>query len=309
MRIYNLENNYCRYKVAFFIKTCIRDIQCFEQLIKSINEFNADNIPICVSVATSEYQIIKSIIDKYNVNYLLIKDEELAPIEELQFEQSLKPWVYQQIVKLNMYKLDYAEHFIVIDSDCYFIQKFYISDFLLNNKLPFLPITSHTKGERILMSILYRESKKYSEFKLREPDVIQKFLNRVGQPLTLDMPFVLTVDYLKYFLSYITEKGYSIEDILNICPNEMQWYLEFVLLKDLPFALASAFFMPFHLNTQYQIFKYLGFTEKDFIPNYLGILMNKGHVNEITFKSSILGKIIRAIIRQNYRLTRGRYDK
>ncbi len=295
-------------KLAFFIKACVRDIDCFKQLIKSIKKFNKDDIPICISVARSEYDVFQNCLKNLEVKCNIFIDEDIIEKYIFSSDKFTQMWTYQQLVKLHFYKTEFAEHYILIDCDGYFIQDFYKSDFLYDNK-PCLPITGHTKAERLPMSILYKESEKYNSFNIRSTTAIKDFFEKSYPTLTIDMPFILTSDYVKMLEEYCVQKGKTFLDLLKISPFEMQWYVDFILSFNLPYQQTTAYFMPFHIHAQYQIFRLLGFDEKDFIPNYLGILLNKGHVNDITYKPSFIGKhIVRPLLRRYYNITKGRYD-
>lgn len=295
-------------KLAFFIKACMRDIDCFEQLVKSIKVFNKDNVPICVSVAQSECQTFQECLKKWGIECSLYTDEEIVEKYIFSTDAFQQKWTYQQLVKLNFYKTNFAEHYILIDCDGYFIQDFYISDFIYEDK-PCLPVTGHTKAERLPMSIFYQEAKKYDRFHVREATKIKSFFGKSYHTLTLDMPFVLTSEYVKKFEEYCADKGLTFLDILKIEAGEMQWYIDFVLSTNLPYQQTTAFFMPFHVQGQYQVYRLMGFEEKDFIPNYLGILMNKGYVRDVTYKTCFVGKyIIRPLLEKYFKLNRRRYD-
>ncbi len=295
-------------RLAFFIKACVRDIECFEQLVKSIKRFNKDNIPICISVAQSEYEVFQERLKSMNIDCTIFIDEEIAANYSFSSDKFLQIWTYQQLVKLEFYKTNFAEHYILIDCDGYFIQDFYISDFIYEGK-PCLPLSGHTKAERLPMSIMYKEAKKYKSYNVREITKEKIFFGKSYPTLTLDMPFVLTSEYVRMFEEYCLKKGKTFLDMLKIEPAEMQWYVDFILSFNLPFQPVTAFFIPFHLQAQYQVYRLMGFEEKDFIPNYLGILLNKGHVNDITYKPSFIGKyIIRPLLNRYYKITKGRYD-
>lgn len=295
-------------KIAIFIKACLRDLECFKQLLLSIEKFNKDSIPICISVSKMELEIFKNLLDDMQISATIFIDEEIANEYVFSKNNFQQGWVYQQLVKFCLYKTEFAEHYIVIDCDGYFIQNFYIKDFLYEDK-PYLPITGHTKAKRFPLTIFYKEKTKHPSYNLREITNTQKFLEKNYSTLTLDMPFVLTSEYVRRFENYCKSQNLTFIDVLKIEAGEMQWYLDFVLSFDLPYQPTTAFFMPFHIHAQYQIFRLLGFEEKDFIPNYLGILLNKGHVNDIRYKRSLVGRfIVRPMLMIYYKFTRGRWD-
>lgn len=295
-----MENLY-RHKLAIFCKTCIRDLENFKLLLESISKFNKDNIPVSISISRKEQEVIVSFVKNYNLNVEIFIDEEISDYKiQTTPDKEFNDWMPQQFVKLDLYKTNFAEHYLIIDSDCYFIKDFYQSDFLYNGETPYLPVTDHTKAERIFLSLLYDKT---------DNTPIDNFLGIKCKSISIDMPFVLTSNYMKKFEEYLNCRNANFQDILNISPYEMQWYLEWVLSQQLPYMPCSALFLPIHIETQYQIFRLLGFDEEVIKQNYIGIVMNKGHVKSTKYKPMWFGQnIIRRLIKYHYKRTAGRCD-
>lgn len=293
--------NLYKHKLAIFCKTCIRDLECFKLLLESISKFNKDSIPVCISISKKEQEIIVPFVENYNLNIKIFIDEEISDYKiQPTHDKEFNDWMPQQFVKLDLYKTNFAEHYLIIDSDCYFIKDFFQSDFLYNDETPYLPITDHTKAERISLSLLYDKT---------DNTPIDDFLGIKYKSISIDMPFILTSDYMKKFEEYLKNRNTNFQDILNISPYEMQWYLEWVLSQQLPYMPCSALFLPIHIETQYQIFRWLGFDEEVIKQNYMGIVMNKGHVKSTKYKPLWIGQnIIRRLIRYHHKHTVGRYD-
>ena len=292
-----------KHNLAIFCKTCIRDIECLKQLLKSIKDFNKDNIPVCVSIARNEENVLTPIINSYDKNIKIFIDEDITSYNYNNDDILLKDWIPQQFVKLELYKTNFARHYLIIDSDCYFIKDFYIKDFLYDKDIPYIPVSDYYKAEKFAFQLLQNPPIVDKE------RVISNFLNRNGKPVYMDMPWILTSEYMKMFENYLTEKNTNFKDIILLLPFEMQWYLEFVLSKNLPYVPCSTLFFVMHLETQYQIYRWLGFDEEIIKREYLGICMNKGYVKSTKFKPLWIGShIIRNLIRLNYKMTKGRYD-
>lgn len=165
-------------------------------------------------------------------------------------------------------------------------------------------MTTHTKAERFPLQLIYKNDSTFKQI-----GNISEFIGFEGNEITIDVPFVLTSDYMAKFEDYLKNKGCDFETILNIEPCKMQWYLEYVVTNNLPYMYTSAFFLPLHIDTQYQVYRLLGFYEDIIKKNYLGILMNKGHVKSIKFKPLFIGKyFVRPLLRLHYKLTKNRYD-
>lgn len=294
--------NMYKHKLVIFCKTCIRDIKNFQLLLDSIKKYNKENIPVCISVSRKEQSFFINFLSTCNYFVHVFIDEDITNFKYQGNDLFYKDWLPQQFVKLELYKTNFAKHYIIIDSDCYFIKDFYIKDFLFDNDTPYLPITGHTKGERSCLSLISEDNSSYDS-------ITEKFFGKTYRSITIDMPFVLTSEYVKNFESYLKKRNSSFKEIILLMPFEMQWYLEYVLLSRCKYMPTTAFFIPFHIEVQYQVFRWLGYDEDVFRKNYLGICMNKGHVKSIRYQPLFFGKyIIRKIINQYYNKTKGRSD-
>lgn len=294
-----------KHNLAIFCKTCYRDVENLKILLESITKYNAEKIPVCLCFSRKEKELLLPIINNYQNNITVFFDEDICTITDKYNDQFMQDWMSQQYVKLNFYKTNFAKHYLLIDTDCYFIKEFRIKNFLYKEEIPYLPITGHTKAERLPLQLIYQNDLTFN----RELDAISKFLDYEGNNITIDMPFVLSSEYMQRFDEYLKNKNYTFKDILSIVPNEMQWYLEFCIANELKYKYTTSFFFPMHIDAQYQIFRWLGYDENIIKKNYLGILMNKGHVKSLKFRPLWIGTcIIRPLIRILYLLTRKRYD-
>ena len=91
-------------KIAIFIKACLRDLECFKQLLLSIEKFNKDSIPICISVSKMELEIFKNLLDDMQISATIFIDEEIANEYVFSKNNFQQGWVYQQLVKFCLYK-------------------------------------------------------------------------------------------------------------------------------------------------------------------------------------------------------------
>lgn len=299
-----------KYNLAIFCKTCVRDIENLKLLLSSIKQFNKDNIPVCVSISKKEKDILEPLFISYDMNIEVFYDEDLLKdYTQKSFDNKFyNYWIPQQIVKLNLYTTNFAEHYVIIDSDCYFIKEFCINDFISEKNIPYISVADAEKGEKLLVGLVYYAFYKENNV-INRVEKIQEFFCRKGPKIYIDMPFVYTSEYMKHFIQYLQEKNITVEELIKICPFEMQWYLEFLIYSQLQFIPCGAYFVPIHIETQYQILRWLGFDEQIFKKNYIGICMNKGHVKSIKFKPLWFGKnIIRHILKWHYCFTKERDD-
>lgn len=302
-----------KYDLVIFCKTFIRDIDCFLIQAQSVKEFNVDNIPYYISVPSEDIGEFEKLKEKYALTYQILADEDIS---ELLTENDYKDsahnvsYINQQLVKFEFSRMNIAKHYIVMDGDCYFIRNFYISDFLLDSNTPYMPLTEGIKGDRILFQLFSHSKRSHRAANSNGGGGSSKvFIGRKGKYYTIEMPFVITSSYVLDFVNNFlkNEKNMTLKDTLMKYPCEMQLYVDYVLYKRFNYQACNAFFMPNHMETMYQICRWLGYDTDLIAQNYLGILMNKGYVKSLKFKPNFIGKyIIRNIIRFHHKISKQR---
>lgn len=118
------------YKLAIYCKTYHRDFERVAKLLKSINKFNRDNIPVFVSCPKSEYSLLLSTVGKENYTY--IEDEAICELNP-----RFLGWKSQTLYKLNAYTQIPSENILIIDSDGFFIKDFFLKDFIAYDDVPY----------------------------------------------------------------------------------------------------------------------------------------------------------------------------
>ncbi len=113
---------------GLFCKSFRRDLVPFERLLASANEHARDPMPLAVSVPAEDLPLFAPIVRRHaggRIDVQLTADEELLGISMPQ------TWHAQQVVKLEAWRLGFAETFLVVDSDFRFLRGFGASDFVL----------------------------------------------------------------------------------------------------------------------------------------------------------------------------------
>lgn len=307
------------FDLVLFCKTCLKDKENLIIQADSIKKYNKEHIPYYISVREDEYEEFSKIKKKHSFTYEIILDENVSNIlteNEYHSDKYNVSYINQQLVKLEFYKTNIAKHYVVIDSDCYFIKNFGINDFLVDSDTPYLPLTERLKGDRNFWSLFLiggteRNKKSYLSKKTdaKQNVTIEQFIGRNGKYFTIEMPFVITSEYMADFETVFLkqEKNMTISELLVKYPSEMQLYCNYLLKKHFKYQACNALFLPNHLDASYQILRWLGFDEQLISQNYIGILMNDGYVKSKKFKSNWIGKhIIRNIIKFHHKISKQR---
>ena len=128
-------------KIILYCKSYRGDVQGVLRLKNSIEKFNKDNIPFYVSCPLSDKKIFEEVLG--TKNYTLINDEDIFKLKS-----NLDGWRSQQIIKSNLHKTNITENYLAIDSDCYFIKDFYISDFMAKENVPYTIIHENKEASQ-----------------------------------------------------------------------------------------------------------------------------------------------------------------
>jgi hypothetical protein len=119
-----------KYNLALYCKTYKNDIHRLAKLIGSLEDHNKDNIPVFISCPRSDMGFLEKELLDFEAT--LIADEDIfKPTVEL------AGWENQMLVKLNAFNRIPAENMLILDSDVFFIDDFYESDFIAYDDVPY----------------------------------------------------------------------------------------------------------------------------------------------------------------------------
>jgi len=114
-------------KFILYCKSYDKDVHRAKQLLESIVKYNTDNIPFYISVPAKDISLFKQVLGESG--YTLLKDEDI--------DSSNEGWKGQQIVKSQFWRLGLCENYLCVDSDCFFIKPFSVSDFMFDDETPY----------------------------------------------------------------------------------------------------------------------------------------------------------------------------
>lgn len=254
-------------KVVLYTKTYSPDLERVITAIDSVKRHNKDNIPYYISVPTNELSFFKNKID---TNYVtLVSDDDIYSV-------NTQSWTTQQIVKSSFWKLGVCENYVMMDSDSYFIRDFYLTDFMYNRNTPYTVM--HEQKDLFEWSSKFKNllgfdpQKSFTEDRKKIMDVLE----RSGRVYDFGPSPVIWSGRVWESLekNYIEPNDLTFAKLIEYCPSEFTWYGEYLLTsRTIDIIPTEPLFKIFHYAQQYQMFKQLGYIENDFVPNYLGIVM------------------------------------
>ncbi len=262
-------------KFALFCKSYKGDLDRVLNLVESFEKHNKDNIPFYISVPQEDYELFRNKIPK---TITLITDES---IEKTLLDTNLGAfsagYINQQIIKMNFWKTGYAENYLCVDSDSYFIKDFYFTDYMYNEETPYTIL--YQWEEHFYNKKYIHLAKDYYKFHL---DNIKTALNiHDSRYITCCGFAIFSSKVLKSFEDgYLKPNNLTYVDIFKIAPLEFSWYNQWLLKTNtIEIQVKNQLFKIFHYESQYKESRKQLITEEEISEMYLGICMNSNWIS------------------------------
>jgi hypothetical protein len=281
--------------VVIFCKSYAPDVERAVQLHQSLQACNSESLPFYLSVPSADLPLFKN---KLGSGPIYLADEEIIgtnPAHDLATLLKIPGYISQQIVKSEFWRINPADNYVCVDSDCRFIRPFGAHDFVANNGTPF--------------SILH-ESKAFLEFCLRHKlqatvdeflataSSMQKEFNRSGPLFNFGpFPVIWNRQVWQALSDHLSESKRSITDAIIGNPNEASWYGE-ALLKFTPIDIipVEPLFKAYLYLEQYEEDRKFGLGEKELATLYMGIVYQSNwYPKRLKIHKNLAYKIKRAL--------------
>jgi len=260
--------------LAILLKTYAGDIGYVDRLIKSFNKYNRDNIHMYLVAPEEELSLFR----KYKgTNITLLSDESIT--DDLVVDncvRGIRPgYVNQEIIKLAFWEKGVCDNYFCMDSDGYFIRKFYKSDFMYDKKIPY---TILAEDNELKVDPEYYKNHWFGREKLIRK--IQKEIGLVDRRMLTCHGFaVFSTRVLRSFKTkFLLPRKLTYKDILKISPYEFSWY-NMWLQKDktIPIEFKEPLIKFFHNKYQHLNYLRMGIKETDVARGYIGINVNSNY--------------------------------
>lgn len=265
------------YKLAIYCKTYFRDFERVKKLLKSINEYNKDNIPFYISCPYSELPLLQRTIGVEGYEY--IRDEDIYKARP-----PFVGWKSQTPIKLNAYTMIPATNILIVDSDAFFIKDFYESDFIAYDDVPYTQMyenKSLAELEKVLKGVNYKTNG-YSKCMRAYREVLGGKSNKIYD--YGPNPHLWSTKVLKHMKeNYLEPNGLTFETFSlaieqkypGIHSRETAAYGEYLLAtKCIDIVPTGPFFKVYHWKELWDFEQGTGLELEDNIKeNYLGIIM------------------------------------
>ncbi len=263
---------------ALYCKTFAGDLVHFQQFLNSYVKYNKSNIALYVSVPESDYHYYKKIngigsieviTDETYCKSFLFEEGDIVP------HGMSKGYANQQICKLNSWRIGRARNYLICDSDSVFIRNFFFEDFMADSITPYSVLV---QDKDLSITRHYRNAA-WGGWLMRQ-DAIKRVFSEVGlndrRLLTCHGHTVFNASVLQsLFFDFMTPRGLSYRDLLEISPYEFTWYNTWLQFRFKELTLGvEPFFKTFHLHEDYVMSRRSLLRLQDLSEAYVGIVMN-----------------------------------
>ena len=271
-------------ELVIFCKSYHTDLNRTLRLIKSINEFNLDEIPVYISVPEADLTLFNDKLKDSGVH--LITDESIIKsclkIEFSEY-QKMTPSKSQQVVKSEFWRLGLCANYLCIDSDSFFIRPFKVADFLHPNGTPY----SVMDEAKDLLDLSLQFNKNRVAVNLnQEADLFRSIFMREGKSYYFGpSPWIWSRKVWQSLdENYLQPRKMNFLDAINTAPIESRWYGEALLtFKAIPLIPCQALFKVYHYAWQYDAAKKSGITNSRLASHYLGIIYQSSWERELDY--------------------------
>lgn len=106
--------------LVLYCKSYRRDFLRVKRLLATIEKYNTDHIPFYISTPQEQYEDLISVLGSTQ-GFLWVSDESIVasnPRAPLGIEKTRSGSLSQQAIKSEFWRLEIAENYVCLDSDC-----------------------------------------------------------------------------------------------------------------------------------------------------------------------------------------------
>ena len=260
--------------LVLYCKSYRRDFLRLKRLLASIEKYNVDQILFYISTPQEQYEDLISVLGSTQ-GFHWISDESIIaanPRVPLGIEKTRSGGLSQQAIKSEFWRLEIAEIYVCLDSDCIFIQNFGKVDFIAADGNPYTVI--YQNKEFFQLAINRGENQVESNLSA-EGDRVKALFGRNGPNYYCPCPpFIWSAKVWRSLdEQYLQPRNLTFWDISSNEHPETLLYLEALLnFRAIPLYPIEQLFRIYYYDWQYYLLKRMGETESKLKKNYLGVI-------------------------------------
>lgn len=297
--------------VGFFCKSYRGDFVPLKQLIESFQAHNPSGLKLLLSLPHEDIAPFKHLFGSNPPYVDVISDESYAGTDLSRFSG----WQAQQICKLMSRHTVNADHYLVLDSDCYFIKDIAAGDLLPVAGKRFLAYASRIrtvlkKGNTELLRYIRGELKPSTEIFPAPPvelvDRLDDYIHLLSVPQSnldaiarSDIPMkafgrrewiycqpgqIFSSGLLRLFTERLEIHKLNISDAILMSPWEYNWYGEFASTFghcETEFRISP--FVHFQCVQDIEFARTAGISERQLMERFAIVQMASGHINQLRY--------------------------
>lgn len=293
-------------KIPLFCKSYRRDVLRAKRLVESIETFNADKLPLFISVPAADIPIFKEKIGA--VRCVWVADEDIiraSPRLSVEAMSRVDGGLAQQVIKSEFWRLHPCAAYLCLDSDSVFIRDFYLADFIAADGVPYT--TLHQCKDYLQLAVNLGKVQVVKDFN-RDSASGRKLFARSGPEYDFGPTPVVWSSRVWQDLAtqFLEPRGWSLLDAIQHFPAELRWYGEALLAyQSIPLHPVEPLFRVYHTDWQYFSQRRTGETVEKLREKYLGVVLQSNWEYELDHgapQKSLLSRAARGLKRQLKRL-------
>lgn len=258
---------------VLYCKSYPRDFLRLKRLLQSINQFNVDSLPFYISTPSCDKILLVEILG--TEGYLWVADEDIVlanPKASFESYRQMSGGLSQQIIKSEFWRLGYAENYLCLDSDSFFIHDFCQSDFLSDNGVPYTVL--HQNKELFQLAINRGQDTVESDLRFEAERVKTLFERKGPNFYCAPGPFIWSSKVWQSLdQNFLQPNEISLWEFIGPQYPETLIYSETLLkYRAIPLIPIEPLFRTYHYDWQYFLLCRLGETQSKLCQNYLGII-------------------------------------
>lgn len=288
--------------IALFCKSYRDDVLRAKQLIRSVEKFNTEALPLYVSVPSADVSLFEE--KCAGLDFTLLTDEEIIAanphIDPAEFSL-LNGGLAQQVVKSEFWRLGHADSYVCLDSDCCFLRPFAKGDFIAPDGTPY---TVMHESKELLHFAEVVGLPKVERDRTRDCEDIMGLFERSGRLWDFGpIPVVWSAHVWRDLdEKYLKPRGQNFVDAIRLHPSELRWYGEALLaFRSIPLIPVEPLFRCYHYEEQYYFWRRAGETDEKLSRHYLGMVLQSNWDKRLDlvkrFRYSKLRKRVRRLFR------------
>lgn len=273
---------------VLYCKSYANDFLRLKRLLTSIQQYNINHIPFYISTPSKDREALERILGE-DTSYIWVADEDIVranPNASFEKYRAMPGGLSQAIIKSEFWRLQLAENYLCLDSDCVFIRPFSKSDFMAADGTPYTVL--HQNKEYFQLALNRGKSKIPVDLQA-ESERVRTLFDRAG-PLFYGAPapFIWSSKVWQALDGqYLLPKGITLWELVDRSHPETLIYIEALLkFRAIPVIAVEHLFKVYHYDWQYYLSKRLGETEEKLKQNYLGVIYQSTWQSELNLGGS-----------------------